>query len=378
MLTNHLNILYNQSIILGIGYMKGSTHYDKKAKRWLISIYWEGKQHRFWKHPLTNEPFWVKASAEKQLNKIRTEVDEGYFNPQFWKPDSPMSIRIYACEWLDIIDVSPKTLKDYISSVKNYIVPFFGDKDIRNIRHNDLVKFYKWIKRADKGKYNVMSCLKTILRYAWRNEDLSKVPPFPILSYQLPEIEYLTLEKQERIVEKIPGRDRPIFQFMMEYGCRPGEARALQRDCITDGHVKIKRAFSDNKLRETTKTGRIRRYPITSYFKAVLDKMERNLSPFVFVRNDGKPYTSKNLNKIWHEACAKVGIKIKLYHGVRHSLGCQLLDMGCDLSLVQDQLGHTKPEMTRRYAKRSLKKLGDALEARRANVIKINPQKGCN
>jgi integrase len=51
--------------------------------------------------------------------------------------------------------------------------------------------------------------------------------------------------------------------------------------------------------------------------------------------------------------------------------------MGYDLSLVQDQLGHTKPEMTRRYAKRSLKNLGDALEARRANVIKINPQIGC-
>jgi integrase len=106
--------------------------------------------------------------------------------------------------------------------------------------------------------------------------------------------------------------------------------------------------------------------------------MERNLSPFVFVRSDGKPYTSKNLNKIWHKACGKVGIKIKLYNGVRHSLGCQLLDMGYDLSLVQDQLGHTKPEMTRRYAKRSLKNLGDALEARRANVIKINPQIGFN
>jgi len=66
--------------------------------------------------------------------------------------------------------------------------------------------------------------------------------------------------------------------------------------------------------------------------------MERNLSPFVFVRDDGKPYTSKNLNKIWHETCTKVGIKIKLYNGVRHSLGCQLLDMGYDLSLVQDQI----------------------------------------
>jgi integrase len=182
------------------------------------------------------------------------------------------------------------------------------------------------------------------------------------------------LDQQESILEKIPKRDRPILQFMMEYGCRPGEARALQKDCIANGEIIIKRAFSDNQLRETTKTGRIRRYPITSYFQLVLDNFERHLSPFVFVRDDGQPYTSKNLNKIWLEAYAKAGIKIKLYNGIRHSLGCQLLDMGYDLSLVQDQLGHTKPEMTRRYAKRSLKNLNDALEARRANIIKLKPQ----
>lgn len=355
----------------GVDYMKGSVHYDKKAKRWLISIYWEGKQVRIWRHPLTREPFWSKKSAEKQLNRIRTEIDENYFNPKHWLPDSPMSTRKYAEEWLDCIDVSRNTLKDYRSSVNNYIVPFFGDKDIRRIRHNDLVKFHKWINRTDKGKYNVMSCLRTMMRYAWRNEDLPRVPPFPKLSYTIPEIEYLTLEQQESILNKIPARHRPIYQFMMEYGVRPGEARALMKDCIVDGQVIIRRAFSDNELREATKTGRIRRYQITSYFQNVLDGIVPHLSRFVFVRADGKPFTSKNLNKIWHDACKKVGIKIKMYNGVRHSLGCQLLDMGCDLALVQDQLGHTKPEMTRRYAKRSPQGLADALEARRWKVINI-------
>jgi integrase len=79
----------------------------------------------------------------------------------------------------------------------------------------------------------------------------------------------------------------------MEYGVRPGEARALQKDCLADGNVIIRRAFSDNELRETTKTGRIRIYQITAYFQTVLDRIQPHLSPFVFVRDDGKPYTSK-------------------------------------------------------------------------------------
>ena len=79
----------------------------------------------------------------------------------------------------------------------------------------------------------------------------------------------------------------------MEYDVRPGEARAFQKDCLADGNVIILRAFLDNELRETTKTGRIRIYQITAYFQTVLDRIQPHLSPFVFVRDDGKPYTSK-------------------------------------------------------------------------------------
>jgi len=355
----------------GIDYMKGSCHYDKKAKRWFVQIYWEGLKHRFWKHPQTGEPFWARKSANKQLNRIRTEVDEGYFNPKFWKPDSPMSVAIYATEWLEIISVSRKTHSDYKTSVNKYIIPFLGNKDIRAIRHADLVKFYRWIKRSAKGKYNVMSTLRTMLRFAWRNEDIQSVPPFPILTYELPEIDYLEFDQQEKVLAKIPLSDRPIFYFMQEYGVRPGEARGLCKDCIVNRQVVIRRTFSENILNETTKTKNVRHYDITPFFHTVLDSIPRQLSKFVFVRKDGKPYTSKNLNKIWHDASSKVGIKIKMYNAFRHSLGCQLLDQGEDLDLVRQQLGHTKSEMTRRYAKRSVSRLTEALNRRRQKIIPV-------
>ena len=355
----------------GIDYMKGSCHYDTKAKRWFVQIYWEGEQHRFWKNPQTGEPFWAKQSAEKQLSKIRTEVDEGSFNPKFWKPDSPMSVSQYASEWLTNLTVTSKTLSDYKTSVNKYIITFFGEKDIRTIRHGDLVKFYRSIQRSDKGKYNVMSCLRTMLRYAWRNEDIPAVPPFPTLSFELPEIEYLEFDQQEKVMAEIPKADRPIFQFMQEYGVRPGEAMALCKDCLADGQVIIKRAFSGNELKECTKTKSVRRYDITPFIADVLESIPKNFSKFVFVRVDGQPYTSKNLNSIWRIASTKAGITIKMYNAFRHSLGCQLLDQGEDLDLVRDQLGHAKSEMTRRYAKRSPAKLTEALNKRRNNIIPI-------
>ena len=99
--------------------------------------------------------------------------------------------------------------------------------------------------------------------------------------------------------------------------------------------------------------------------RKVLDSIPGNLTEFVFIREDGKAYTSKNLNAIWHEACGKVGIDIKLYNAVRHSLGCQMLDQGAEMELVRDILGHTRSDMTRRYARRSSEVVTQALIDRR-------------
>ena len=122
---------------------------------------------------------------------------------------------------------------------------------------------------------------------------------------------------------------------------------------------------------ERTKTGKVRIYGITPYVKDILKVVVRNLSGFVFARDDGKPYTSKNLNKIWHNACDMVGIKIKLYNAVRHSLGCQLLDEGRELELVRDILGHTRTDMTRRYANRSSEVITSVLSDRRKVVSMV-------
>ena len=159
-----------------------------------------------------------------------------------------------------------------------------------------------------------------------------------------------------------------VFRFAMEYGLRIGEVRAIMKDAVKDGRISIKRAFSDNDLRESTKTGDVRAYDLTPYAKEIIDALPAHFSPFVFVREDGKPYTNKNLNAIWRAACEKAGIRIKLYNAARHSLGCQLLDEGKDLSFVQEVLGHRQQEMTRRYARRTAKHVGNVLADRRRVV----------
>jgi len=353
----------------GVDFMGGSIIFHKPAGRWFVQIYWQGKRYKIWKY--NGDPIWHEKTAEKLLNKIRAEIDEGTFQPRSYFPDNPLSASEYAKQWLKVIDVKPNTLKDYSYSIRRFIIPFFGNKDLRNIRYNDIMEFHKWIPRCEKGKYNVVSCLRTMMRWAWRNEDIPRVPPFPKISKgELPEIEYLTLEQQEIVLSNIPERHRPIFMVGMEYGFRIGELRAIEWDCVTDDEIIIRRAFAENQLMESTKTNKKRVYGLTPYVKQILKSMTMTANTFVFTREDGKPYTDKDLNAIWSVACEKAGMrKVKLYNAIRHSLGCQLLDRGFEFDKVQKVLGHTNPEMTKRYAKRSNESITQMLIDRRAKIV---------
>jgi integrase len=209
-----------------------------------------------------------------------------------------------------------------------------------------------------------------MMRFAWRSEDIPKLVPFPKLEMSLPDnIEYLTLDQQDKVLAEIPTADRPIFAFMMDNGVRVGEARALKKEDVREDFILIRWVFSDNDLKPCSSNKKGGMIGITDYTRKLLDQLPVNFSEFVFVRHDGKPYTNKDLNLIWKTACKKVGIQIKLYNAVRHSLGCQLLDMGVEIDIVRQQLRHTNIKMTQRYAQRSNKQVTEALNRRRSTIL---------
>ncbi|MFO7554098.1 MAG: tyrosine-type recombinase/integrase [Desulfobacterales bacterium] len=359
--------------------MGGSVQFHKESKRYFIQIYWKGKHRKHYVDCDTFQPFVKKARALKYLGIAQRQIDEGDYNPDFWKPDNLVSISAYAVEWLDNKDVTHRTWRDYKTDITKYIIPYFGDKDIRYLKAKDIKLFKKHledIKLSKKSVYNKMGTLKTMLRDAYRDEDIKRVPPFPVLSAGATgRPESLTVKQQDILINAIPERHRPVFEFGMALGLRVGEVRAIQKESIEENEVTIERAFSDNLLKGT-KTELKRSYILTEYENGILERAVFNLSPFVFVREDGRPYTNKNLNKIWRDACNQTGIKIKLQNAMRHSLGCQLVDQGYDLDLVREQLGHTDIRTTKRYARRSEKTLTEAREGIRAKVIPIGVELG--
>lgn len=341
--------------------MIGSYHWHEPAKRYFISLYWDGKRNKIWRY--NGEPIWHEKTANKLLCKIRAEIDDECFLLKSYLPDSPISLGKYSEQWLKALSVAPATLKFYTKAISHAVEYFGENQDIRKFSFSKLQIFYNELPLTVKGKYHVLNTLKTMLKFAYHDDIIKRVPPFPTLTQgQQPEIKYLTYEQQQQVLSHIP--DKGVFEFAMEYGLRIGEVIGLQKDCLSDTEITIKRAMSEGELRQSTKTGKIRVYGITERAREILDSLPLCASPFVFTYQ-GKPYSWKMLTTRWRSACKKSGLSINLYNGIRHSLGCQLINQeGVDMEMVRDILGHTSSNMTRRYAQRSKPTMTNVLQFR--------------
>jgi site-specific recombinase XerD len=69
-------------------------------------------------------------------------------------------------------------------------------------------------------------------------------------------------------------------------------------------------------------------------------------------RKPGKPMTTRQLGRLFHEAADAAGIKKSVtLHALRHSFATHLLERGTDIRIIQALLGHDKLDTTARYTR---------------------------
>jgi integrase/recombinase XerD len=69
-------------------------------------------------------------------------------------------------------------------------------------------------------------------------------------------------------------------------------------------------------------------------------------------RKPGKPITTRQLSRLFHETAAAAGIKKSVtLHALRHSFATHLLEGDTDIRIIQALLGHDKLDTTARYTR---------------------------
>lgn len=344
--------------------------YHRGPDRYIVVLWWKGRPYK--RTYYDDSVSLVHEELARQVcSGINADIAQKgkNFDPRQWFRASGKELQFstYADKWLgDQTHYAPSVQKDVKRYVGLYQV-YFGKMDIREIKKGQLDDFLKTLAGySPKTQRNIFSLLHKIFSDAYKREDILRVPGFPTVSVPEKAPRRIGLDWQGKIIDAIPERDRPIFQFMAIFGVRPGEARALAWEDVDwkEKRITIRKTYSGRTLRDRTKTNRERELPITEEIAAILGPL-RGLAGPVFRNKWGKPY-SDHLPRIWNEAVDRVGgPEINLYNGTKHTLGCWLVSEGYSIERVRQLFGHTNVNMTRRYAEADTEAIREMVEHRK-------------
>jgi integrase len=317
-------------------------------------------------------PFSSYEQANRILTKIRAEIDADTFEITRYIAEKlkPLKFTNWAESWLEKKAIeTQKGLRapSYLKTVRVYIRKFqayFRDIDIRDIGTKRVHEFYLSLSGKPHYIKNIVTALEKLLHDALDWEDIAQIPKFPKVDVPEPDIRTIDLDLQDKIVQAIPDpMDRAFILFTAREMVRPSETRAMQWEDIDLKHdrVTVRRHFSLNEIRPTTKAKRIKILPLDGEVKQALQCLPRHLvSPFLFWKRDGKAFSESWARKLWKRTSMALGVDISLYQGTRHSSATEAADrVGVDG--VQEFLYHTNRKMTERYAQKNPERLRKVL-----------------
>lgn len=249
--------------------------------------------------------------------------------------------------------MGPKTQKDYIRSCKRFSA-FLG-RSPETATADDIRRFQLDLAESASifTRNSIVSGLKFLFRITLRRLDLvaefypvrKPVTIPPVLSADEVE-QLLTASKSLRV----------RVMLSLAYGCglRAGEVIRLRAGDIDS---------AQNIIRIVQSKGRKDRLVMLPPCVLALSRqwwLERptnqdaGMAPrdrWLFPgRVPGRPLTTRQLNRLFHEAARAAGIAKRVtLHTLRHSFATHLLERGTDIRLIQALLGHHRLETTAHY-----------------------------
>lgn len=155
----------------------------------------------------------------------------------------------------------------------------------------------------------------------------------------------------------------PLYVFLLNTGCRIGEAGALTPADITKNGIQISRTITRTEvggyeIGSDTKTAAGRRYiPLSDDAKRALDQQKSvnrlirgikvvEMNAPIFTTLNGGLLKSSNVNYDIHKICKKAKIEKFSVHGFRDTFATRCVESGMQVKMLQEILGHTDVSMT--------------------------------
>jgi integrase len=306
----------------------------------------------------TRRRFSVYKEAERFLDGLRWEVDQGTYDSRDYRIDYPLGFETLALKWLEVKkkEVKPKSynnLRNYMTKAINA----WGQVNIKAIGYGEIEDFLHAQNVSDKTKSNMKSCLHSFFVWAKRREKIP-MPEFPVISFELGMRKIIDKETQESIIDEVyrltyhmnPKIWLGIKWLSTYVSIRPGEMLKLKEEDID-----IKLGYF---IIPDPKEKKPKLVPIIDEDIEILKHMPRGLPDLYFFRHvkgisgveGGQRFGNKYFYKWWKKACKNLGIKgVDLYGGTRHSTVTALREVFSPEEIRRSGTLHTTNKAFDRY-----------------------------
>ncbi|MCG3660085.1 tyrosine-type recombinase/integrase [Aliarcobacter butzleri] len=247
------------------------------------------------------------------------------------------------------------------SNYKNYILPYFKTLDFENISKNDIQIFSNQLKKtkslikkeliSDKTINNILNFLKTLIKYAFKNDyiknDFSKY--IQLLEIDNARERFLTKDEIKLLFDYSKDDETLylLFKLALNTGARLATLLNIHKKDIDFTHDLL--TLKDFKNNSTYKAF------LTDDLKALLEKKVNSLKPNdkLFISNPERRLRAK-LDELFNKDIDDNDRKNKIvFHSLRHTFASHLAINGTPIFTIQKLMNHKDIRMTLRYAKLS-------------------------
>ena len=289
-----------------------------------------------------------------------------------------------ASEWMSVITlrVKPSSYAVYKATLDRHILPFFGNRNIRNLAANDIGDFAK--EKLSKGRldkkgglspktvYDMLSIIKSILGYALDTGEITnriKVP-YPKLLRQTRRV--LNRNEQKHLESSlIKNTDiHKLGVLLCLYtGIRVGELCGLmwQDISLDQNMITIKRTLQ--RVQDFTGSGRktkiavgtpkspssVRSIPIPKFLSKIIREHTMDRQGYFLATDKSDHVEPRTMQNHFARILKQLNISKANFNSTRHTFATRCIEAGVDIKSLSEMLGHSSVSITlNRYVHSSL------------------------
>jgi len=270
--------------------------------------------------------------------------------------------------------LSENTVISYSQDLKKFFVFLKEEKiDYLKTKEQDITKFIHKQSRLGLSPRSIsraISSIRTFYRFLVLDNDIKKSPVENINSpkawFSLPKV--LKISEIERLLDqpdesKSHGiRDKSMMELIYATGLRVSELINLKLDApnLEDGFLVCKGKGGKERV---VPIGGSAVLALKKYLEFSRPRFLKENSEFLYITQQGKPFTRQGFWKLLKGYAQKAGLEKKVSpHTLRHSFATHLLERGADLRSVQSMLGHSQITTTQIYTHVSRKRIKEVYD----------------